>query len=135
MAYSRDSTHGHVAEINIVPLADVLLVLLVVFMLATPALTRRMELDMPGAASDRTHLDQAPAIRLRIDAGGEVYWNGSATPASALEPMMAAEVERDPALTPRLEIDASGESDYQALARVLAAAHNADLRRIAFVRN
>lgn len=133
MTYSHASTHDRVAEINIIPLADVMLVLLVVFMMATPALSQRITMDLPGTAPGRTP-DAAPPIRLRIDAVGQAYWNDSATPISALEAMMAAEVQRDPLDPPRLEVDASGESEYQAVAHVLAAAQNADLRRIAFVR-
>lgn len=133
MPYSQASTHDRVAEINIIPLADVTLVLLVVFMIATPVLTQRIGMDLPGADPGKTG-EPAPPIRLRIDAAGQAYWNDSATPLSALQAMMAAEVQRDPGDPPRLEIDASGESDYQAVARVLAAAQNADLRRVAFVR-
>jgi biopolymer transport protein ExbD len=135
MTYTQGSTHDRVAEINIIPLADVMLVLLVVFMLATPALTQRIGLELPGTRplvdADR---DPAPPIRLRIDAAGQAYWNDSAAPLSALQAMMAAEVQRDPLDPPRLEIDASGESDYQVVASVLAAAQNANLRRIGFVR-
>lgn len=133
MTYSQGSTHGTVAEINIIPLADVMLVLLIIFMIASPALTRRIVIDMPGV-DDRDRTEPPPPIRLRIDAAGDAYWNDSPTPVSALQAMMAGEVERDPRNPPRLEIDASGDADYQAVTRVLAAAHNAELSRIAFVR-
>jgi biopolymer transport protein ExbD len=133
MTYSQASTHDRVAEINIIPLADVMLVLLVVFMIATPALSHRIGLELPGDGGEQSR-DPAPPIRLRIDAAGQAYWNDSATPLSALQAMMSAEVQRETLDPPRLEIDASGESDYQVVARVLAAAQNADLRRIGFVR-
>ncbi|MGI8559903.1 MAG: ExbD/TolR family protein [Luteimonas sp.] len=73
-------------------------------------------------------------MRLRIDAAGHAYWNDSATPLSALQAMMAAEGQRDPGDPPRLEIDAHGEGGDQIAARVKAAAHSADIRRIGFVR-
>jgi biopolymer transport protein ExbD len=132
MTYSQGSTHGTMAEINIIPLADVMLVLLIIFMIASPALTRRIVVDMPGPVNDRS--EPPPPIRLRIDAAGDAYWNDSPTPLSALQAMMAGEVQRDPRNPPRLEIDANGDADYQAVTRVLAAAHNADLSRIAFIR-
>lgn len=134
MTYSQAATHDRMAEINIIPLADVMLVLLIVFMIASPALTRRIVVDMPGIDRDIDRPEPPPPIRLRIDAAGQAYWNDSPTPMSALQVMMASEVERDPRNPPRLEIDANGDADYQAVTRVLAAAHNAELSRIAFVR-
>ena len=134
MTYSKGSTHGTIAEINIIPLADVMLVLLIIFMIASPALARRIVIDMPGRDDDIERPEPPPPIRLRIDAAGDAYWNDSPTPVSALQAMMAGEVQRDPRNPPRLEIDANGDADYQAVTRVLAAAHNADLSRIAFVR-
>jgi biopolymer transport protein ExbD len=53
MTYSQGSTHGQVAEINIIPLADVMLVLLIIFMIATPALTQQINLSLPGTDPDR----------------------------------------------------------------------------------
>jgi biopolymer transport protein ExbD len=134
MTYSQGSTHGTMAEINIIPLADVMLVLLIIFMIASPALTRRIVVDMPGQTPIELDREPPPPIRLRIDAAGDAYWNDSPTPVSALQAMMASEVQRDVRNSPRLEIDASGDADYQAVTRVLAAAHNAELSRIAFVR-
>jgi biopolymer transport protein ExbD len=134
MTYSQGSTHGTMAEINIIPLADVMLVLLIVFMIASPALTRRIVVDMPGKDDGTERPEPPPPIRLRIDAAGDAYWNDSPTPLSALQAMMAGEVQRDRRNPPRLEIDASGDADYQAVTRVLAAAHNAELSRIAFIR-
>ena len=134
MTYSQGSTHGAIAEINIIPLADVMLVLLIIFMIASPALTRRIVVDMPGPTLVDVDREPPPPIRLRIDAAGDAYWNDSPTPVSALQAMMAGEVQRDPRNPPRLEIDANGDADYQAVTRVLAAAHNAELSRIAFVR-
>jgi biopolymer transport protein ExbD len=134
MTYSQGSTHGTMAEINIIPLADVMLVLLIIFMIASPALTRRIVVDMPGQTPIELDREPPPPIRLRIDAAGDAYWNDSPTPVSALQAMMASEVQRGVRNSPRLEIDASGDADYQAVTRVLAAAHNAELSRIAFVR-
>lgn len=134
MTYSQGSTHGTMAEINIIPLADVMLVLLIIFMIASPALTRRIVVDMPGKDDSTDRAEPPPPIRLRIDAAGDAYWNDSPTPLSALQAMMSGEVQRDPRNPPRLEIDANGDADYQAVTRVLAAAHNAELSRIAFTR-
>ena len=132
MAFATDERNAPLATINITPLIDVMLVLLVIFMIAAPLLTKTIDLDLPGA---NKHKLPAPpsAIALRIDAGGALYWNGTATPLSALQPMLQSELLRDPGNPPLLKIDASGEADYGVVAKVLAAAHNADWDRIAFV--
>jgi len=132
MAFATDEHNAPLATMNITPLVDVMLVLLVIFMIAAPLLTRTIDLDLPGITR---HQQQAPSppIALRIDAGGALYWNGVATPLSALQPMLQSELQRDPRNPPLLKIDASGEADYGVVAKVLAAAHNADWNRIAFV--
>ena len=120
-----------VAEINITPLVDVMLVLLVIFMVAAPVLTRRMTVDLPRPGP--TPPTPSVAIDLRIDPAGQLAWNGVPTPLSALPAMLEAEAQRDPAHPPLLRIAASGDADYGAVARVLAAARNAGVDRIGFV--
>lgn len=135
MAFATDFAHqDSVARINITPLVDVMLVLQVIFMIATPLLTRRIAMDLPGNAPVSKHIE-LPPIRLRIDAAGQLYWNDTPTPASALQAMLDAEHQRDGAAAPALEIDASGEADYGGVARVLAAADNTDWPKVGFVRH
>ncbi len=128
-AMQRDS----VAQINITPLVDVMLVLLVIFMIAAPVLTTRIPLALPGSAPSAPVDVAAETIDLRIDAAGQLTWNGSAAPLSALQSMFEAEARRDSAHPPLLRIDANGDADYGVVAKVLAAANNAELTRIAFV--
>ena len=134
--YSRQSSAApaDIAAINITPLVDVMLVLLIIFMVAAPVLTRQIELALPQGVPN------APAppgrtIDLRIDASGAVFWNGASQPLSVLQDLMAVEAQRVPRerAPPLLRIDASGEADYGVVAKVLAAANNAQLQRIAFV--
>jgi biopolymer transport protein ExbD len=133
MAFANATTQrDSVAQINITPLVDVLLVLLVIFMIAAPVLTQRIPLTLPGTAPPSTQATSA-TIDLRIDAAGQLTWNGSDAPMAALQPMLEAELQRDPANPPTLRIDANGDADYGVVAKVLAAARNADLTRIAFV--
>ena len=123
-----------IAAINITPLVDVMLVLLIIFMVAAPTLSHRIGLDLPQ------HVPGVPApppatLRLAIDAAGSIAWNGAPQTLSSLPVLMAAEVPRDGSVPqPLLQIDASGDADYEVVARVLAAARNAGLARIAFVR-
>lgn len=131
MAFAQAQSHdAPVAGINIIPLCDVLLVLIVVFMLATPAMTRNIPLDLPRPDPNVVVPPNDP-IRLDIAADGALRWNGDAIPATALAAMLEAEVVRDPALPPRLLIAADGDSDYAAVARVMAQAYNAGIGNVA----
>ncbi|MCY7353493.1 MAG: biopolymer transporter ExbD [Lysobacter sp.] len=131
MAFAQTHSRAVMADINITPLVDVMLVLLVIFMIATPILSHSINIPLaPGA--DKAVIPPDP-IRLRVDGANQVFWNDTLTPVMALQNMMAAEVQRDPANQPRLEVDSSEDAEYQVLAKVLAAAKNAEMDRIAFV--
>ncbi|MDH5822615.1 biopolymer transporter ExbD [Luteimonas sp. RD2P54] len=136
MAFSSDAGEGPMADINIIPLADVMLVLLIIFMVTAPQLSYPIDIDLPQRSINPPDNPVEPPepIRLRIDPAGQVFWNDSPTPISALRNMMEAEVQRDPTNQPTLEIDASEDSDYGVLAKVLAHAKNAQMLKIGFVK-
>lgn len=134
MPYATVSAQRPNAEINITPLVDVMLVLLVIFMIAMPVLSHPITVALPQATPpDAARVEPPPPIALRIDGTGQVYWNGVPTPLSALQSLLQAEVQRDAANPPTLQIDSSDEAEYEVLAKVLAAASNADLQRIGLV--
>ena len=137
MAFSSNSSAGSpMADINVTPLVDVMLVLLIIFLVTAPTPSFPIEIDLPQRSSqpppDR---EPPPPVKLRIDASGQVYWNEAAQPISALESLMEVEVQRDPTNQPALEIDTSPDADYGVLAKVLASAKNADMKKIGFVQN
>jgi biopolymer transport protein ExbD len=134
MAFSTNSGSGPMAEINIIPLADVMLVLLIIFMVTAPPTTFEISVDLP----QRSNVPPPPStpkdpIRVRIDASGQVYWNGTLYAVPQLQPMMVEVVQQDPTNQPTLEIDTDPNADYGVLAKVLAAAKNAHMVKIGFV--
>ncbi|MGN6513259.1 MAG: ExbD/TolR family protein [Lysobacteraceae bacterium] len=136
MAFSTNSGGGPMADINVTPLVDVMLVLLIIFMVTAPILSYPIDIDLPQKVLNPPPQtkEPPPPIRLRIDAAGTIYWNDSPTPMSALKSMMQTEVERDPTNQPTLEIDTNGDADYGVLAKVLATARNAQMQKIGFVK-
>ncbi len=135
MAFATNAaTHDSVAQINITPLVDVMLVLLVIFMIAAPIVTQRIAMDLPGVVPPQPLTEPPPPITLRIDAAGQLYWNGDPTSITTFEALLDSERAREGTDMPTLQIDASGDADYGAVARVLAAARNAEWSRIGFVR-
>ena len=136
MAFASNSGGGAMADINVTPLVDVMLVLLIIFMVTMPIQSYPIKIDLPQATPPDIEKPKDPPepIKLRIDGSGQVFWNDSPTPISALRNMMESEVQRDPTNQPTLEIDTSGDADYGVLAKVLAEAKNAQMQKIGFVR-
>jgi len=137
MAFSSNAGEGPMADINIIPLCDVMLVLLIIFMVTAPQLSYPIDIDLPQRSSQPpvNPVDPPEPIKLRIDGTGQVYWNNSPTPVTALRNMMETEVQRDPTNQPTLELDVNEDADYGVLAKVLAEAKNAQMLKIGFLRN
>ena len=135
MAFASQGS-GPMADINVTPLVDVMLVLLIIFMVTAPILSYPIDIDLPqkSITPPPEVLNPPDPIKLRIDAAGQVFWNDNPVPMSALRSMMDAEVERDPGNQPVLQINANDDSDYGILAKVLATARNAQMQKIGFVK-
>ncbi len=134
MAFSTNAGSGPMAEINIIPLADVMLVLLIIFMVTAPPTTYEISVDLPQRSTQPPPpTTPKDPIKLRIDASGQVYWNDTLYAVSQLQPMMREVVQQDPTNQPTLEIDTDPNADYGVLAKVLAAAKNAQMVKIGFV--
>lgn len=117
------------AEINITPLVDVMLVLLVIFMISAPAVTGTLSMRLPAASPTAV---EAPRLTLQVDPGGGFVLDGRSIAAAALRPALADVAVRTPRAV--LEIAASGDADYQAFATALAAARASGLENITFAR-
>jgi hypothetical protein len=78
-----DDGNEALAEINMIPLIDVMLVLLVIFIVTAPLLTHAVKVDLPKASS-APNLTKPDNVQLAIDGAGQVYWNGEASPPPVL---------------------------------------------------
>ena len=116
------------SAINMTPLIDVLLVLLVMFLLALPVMTHKVSLDLPVGRPGDAPPPQAQ--RLSITQSGAVLWNGVAVPSGGLRERLEA-VAADPA-RPLLEIAADGGARYERVDQVLAEVHRSGVTRIGF---
>ena len=135
MAFSSGSGKGPMADINVTPLVDVMLVLLIIFIVTAPIMTYPIDVALPQRVINPPPVtkEPPPPIDLRIDASNQIFWNNSPVSVTALPQMMETEVQRDPTNQPELRIDASADSEYEVMARVLASAKNADMKKINFV--
>jgi len=118
------------AEINVTPLVDVTLVLLIVFIITAPLLTYAIKLELPDARSSPAAAPPA-AIQLSIDAGGAMYWNGTAIGTDALQESLRQAARQVP--QPELHLRADRAARYEFVAQTMSAAQQAGIRHIGFV--
>ena len=121
---------GPMAEINVVPLVDVMLVLLVIFIITAPLLTHSVKIDLPKASST-PNVTQPDHIEFGIREKGVLYWNGAPVTRPELAARFAAEAKKQP--QPELHIRADRHAHYETVAQVMSAAAEAGLLRIGFV--
>jgi biopolymer transport protein ExbD len=119
-------------DINMTPLIDVMLVLLIMFIITIPVMTHAVKLDMPRATNAPSNV-QPIVINLEIDFDGTVLWNGTPVEVEALEGYFRREAANDP--QPELHIRPSKRAKYDVVARVLASAQRNGMRKIGFVGN
>ena len=135
MAFSSGGNKGPMADINVTPLVDVMLVLLIIFIVTAPIMTYPIEVALPQRVINPPPQikEPPPPIELKINADGTVYWNNSPVNVADLQTRMENEVQRDPTNQPELRIEANSEAHYEVMAKVLAAAKNAQMLKIGFV--
>jgi len=119
-------------EMNMTPLIDVLLVLLVMFIITIPVMTHAVKLDMPRPTQNAQQSNPV-VIELEIDFDGTILWNGSAVSFDALDGYFRREAANDP--QPELHIRPNKRASYDVVARVLASAQRNKLLKIGFVGN
>ena len=134
MAFSSGSGKGPMADINVTPLVDVMLVLLIIFMITAPMLTHKVKIDLPQPNPNVVQPENPPEpVRLKIDQSGALYWNDTPVDELGLKAQLAVIGGLgDPAKQPEVQIDAADEVPYQVVARVLADAKGYGLNKIGF---
>ena len=118
------------AEINMVPLIDVMLVLLVIFIVTAPMITHAVKIDLPQASS-QPDLTTPDKIELSIDGSGALFWNGDALPREDLNAHLAQIAQQTP--QPELHLRADKTTQYQVLAEVMSVAAQEGVSKIGFV--
>jgi biopolymer transport protein ExbD len=128
--FEQQGGHAPMSEINMVPLIDVMLVLLIIFMITAPLLTHAVKIDLPSASSQLS--DEKPeTVSLALDAGGQLFWNDQPLAEADLAGRLQAAAVQQP--QPEVHLRADRETRYQKLAEVMSAAREAGIRKIGFI--
>ncbi|MGL1832302.1 ExbD/TolR family protein [Rhodocyclaceae bacterium SMB388] len=129
-SFSQEGRSTPMSEINMVPLIDVMLVLLIVFMITAPLLTHSIKIDLPSAASETSN-EKPETISLAVDESGLLYWNNE----PIADDVLAARLREAAAATeqPELHLRADRNTRYQRLAEIMAEARLAGIQKLGFV--
>ncbi|HEU0152180.1 MAG TPA: biopolymer transporter ExbD [Arenimonas sp.] len=132
MAFSSNSGGGGpMADINVTPLVDVMLVLLIIFMITAPLMSHKVKVDLPQATLEaKPEIDQPP-ITLAIEANGQVYWNDEKVSTDMLEARLAVLAQRSP--QPQVDVRADNVTRYAIIQDVVKKVRVAGIRKVGFV--
>jgi biopolymer transport protein ExbD len=118
------------SEINMVPLIDVMLVLLIVFMITVPVMKNSIDVDLPQATAQRSQ-DKPETIRLSVDAEGRYHWNDASVTDGELQTRLETASQQEP--QPELHIRGDKSVRYERVAQAMAAAQRAGVRKLGFI--
>ena len=132
MAFSSNSNGGGpMADINVTPLVDVMLVLLIIFMITAPLMTHKVVVKLPQASLATKPTITTPPVTLAIKADGSRYWNDEAVNATQLDQYMGIIVQRDP--QPQVNIRADANTKYGVINDAVQTLRRAGVRKVGFV--
>ena len=126
----NDNTDDVMSEINMTPLVDVMLVLLIIFIITVPVLTHSVKVDLPRA--DNTPNELKPeTISLAVNADGAIFWNETQVSFEDLEARLTAEASKQP--QPEIHIRGDKAAAYEHVIQTMAAVQRAGILKLGFV--
>jgi biopolymer transport protein ExbD len=127
---TQDEPDEVMNEINMTPLVDVMLVLLIIFIITIPVMKHAVNIDLPRATN--LQQDQKPeTVRLSVDATGAYFWNENRVDDAALPELLKAQAAKNP--QPDLHIRGDKNVRYERVAQAMAAAQQAGVKKIGFI--
>lgn len=118
------------SEINMTPLVDVMLVLLIIFMITVPVIQHSVKIDLPRA-TNRVNDTRPPHINISLLENGTLHWNGKIMPYEQLAPKFAELSQQQP--QPELHLYVARQTAYERVAKVMAAAQSNGITKIGFM--
>jgi len=134
MAFSSgNDSGGPMAEINVTPLVDVMLVLLIIFMITAPLMSHKVKVELPKA-----NLDKLPEptiivqpITITVSDSGNLYWNDQPTTKDQIESRLSVEAQKTP--QPAINVRGDHTTKYRVVQQVVQVAQNQGMRKVGFV--
>jgi len=120
------------AEINVTPMVDVMLVLLIIFMVSAPLLTVGVPLDLPQTQAKSLDQDKTP-LQLSVDTSGKVFINNTEVAMTELIPKLKAITDTRGGMDERIYMRADKKADYGTVAKVMGQLSGAGFKHLALV--
>ena len=134
MAFSSGNSSGcPMAEINVTPLVDVMLVLLIIFMITAPLMSHKIKVELPEANLDKKDdlAPEVPPITLAITQEGKLYWNDEPVTTQLLESRLSVEAQKTP--QPQINVRGDKTTKYRTIKDVVEIAQQQGMRKVGFV--
>ena len=134
MSFGRlERTQGEppLSDINVTPLVDVMLVLLIIFMITVPMLSHKIKIDLPQPTLNPPPDNPPEPITLGVRLTGQLYWNDEPITEAAMQAQLRVAAQRTP--QPELQIRADRDTEYQVVASVMTDAKNAGMVKVGFI--
>ena len=127
---TQDDSDDVMNEINMTPMVDIMLVLLIIFIITVPVMKHSVNIDLPRATNEAQQI-KPETIRLSVDAQGTYFINEAQITDAALAPQLKTAAAQNP--QPELHIRGDKAVRYERVAEAMAAAQQAGLRKIGFI--
>ncbi len=121
---------GVMAEINVTPMVDVMLVLLIIFMITAPLMSHKIKVELPQAQME-PNKEPPATITLTMETNGRVYWNDAPTVQESIDNQLRIEAKRTP--QPEVQIRADRDTPYGEVAKLMISAKNAGMKKVGFI--
>lgn len=132
MAFSTNSSGGGVmADINVTPLVDVMLVLLIIFMITAPLMTHKVVVNLPQATLQDKVEVKVPPVTLTVKSSGELFWNDESVSTSNLEQKLSQVIGKTP--QPQVNVRADATTKYGIIHDAVQMVRKAGVRKVGFV--
>ena len=132
MAFSSNSSGGGpMADINVTPLVDVMLVLLIIFMITAPLMTHKVVVKLPEASLSEKPVLKTPPVTLAIKKDGSRFWNDVPVSAAVLDQNIAVIVQKDP--QPQVNVRADADTKYGLINDTVLQLRRNGVRKVGFV--
>jgi biopolymer transport protein ExbD len=126
-----DSDGDYNSTINVVPLVDIMLVLIIIFIITLPVMTHAVKIDLPRPSQDQPPPPTVQPITLDVQYDGQVLWNGAPVSPTDMRSYIAGAAKQDPQPEVHISVDRRAKYDYAAA--VLFAVQRGGLKKIGFV--
>jgi biopolymer transport protein ExbD len=132
MAFSSgNDSGGPMAEINVTPLVDVMLVLLIIFMITTPLMNHKVKVQLPEAVVEKKEDQKVPPITISVTEAGALFLDDEPTTKQAIESRLSVEAQKTP--QPPVQVRADKTTPYRMVSDVVKIAQQQGMAKVGFI--